>query len=193
MTSQRDLTIVVPTVGLSPHLNACLEALASARAEGAKVLLVSQDTDNRQAKSSMAIDRLIEMPPGCGFAHACNRAFADVETPFVAVINDDAIVTSEWSADLLATLKSEPGAGSAQGLNLSMAQNGIIDGCGIGWTNAWQAIQIGHGEPEGKCLESREVFGVSGTAALYRCSALRCAAVGRGRLCEVRPNRHPRQ
>ncbi len=91
----------------------------------------------------------------------------------MAVINDDAVVGEPWLEPLVAALERDPRAAAAQGVNLDGGAAPRIDGCGLGWNDRWQAVQLLHGRPASDApREDREVFGVSATAALYRRAAL---------------------
>lgn len=180
MSSQRDLTVVVPTIGLSSYLDSCLQALASAKAAGARVYVAAQASTRSDAVDHPMADRVLTTPAGSGFAEACNLALAAVGTEYVAIINDDAIVEHDWSARLLTELKRIPTAAAAQGLNLKLEEEPMIDGCGIAWNKDWQAVQIGHGGTTVPFSQSCEVFGVSGTAAMFRIGKLQQAALNPG-------------
>jgi GT2 family glycosyltransferase len=58
-------------------------------------------------------------------------------------------------------------------VNLRLDRPEVADGWGLAWNRAFQAVQLGHGEPALPAdAPVREVFGVSATAALYRRAAL---------------------
>ena len=155
------VTAVVPTLGRSPWLAECLEAL---RREGVEIVVVDQ------AEKPLLVDaRVIRPGKNLGFAAATNLGISHSSGELVATVNDDAVVEPGWTARLVEALDRHPEAAAAQGVNLR--PDGLVDGCGIEWNRWGQAVQMGHGEPppEG---EPREVWGVSATAAIYRRAAL---------------------
>lgn len=156
------VTAVVPTLGRSPWLVPCLEAL---RCEGVEIVVVDQS----EAPLDLP-DRVIRPGRNLGFAAANNLGIATSSREFVATVNDDAVVEPGWAAHLIAALDRHPEAAAAQGVNLSM--DGLVDGCGIEWNRWGQAVQVGHGKPVPSLSEPREVWGVSATAAVYRRAAL---------------------
>jgi hypothetical protein len=170
------VSAVVPTLGASPHLEACLRAL---RADGVdEIIVVAQgvkDESPHLAALHPLADVWLDEPAGGGFTAATNRGLEVASGDYLATVNDDAVVGSGWTAALVAALENTPGAGAAQGVNLKMGSEdpAVVDGWGLDWNRWWQAVQLGHGEePPPADAPPREVYGVSATAALYRRAAL---------------------
>lgn len=174
-------TVVVPTLGLSPLLEECLRALrAEADGVGGAVVLVEQGGGAPDAIAALA-DRRIRVPAALGFATAVNLGMAAGDGPWVAVVNDDAVVDPGWLAALVEALEAAPRAASAQGWNLLAADPARLDGRGLAWNRWLQAVQLGHGERRPPAPEPpAEVFGVSATAAVYRRAALEAVAAPPG-------------
>jgi GT2 family glycosyltransferase len=167
------VTAVVPTLGRSPFLVPCLEAL---RREGMEtlleIILVDQGETSVEIPNGLA-DRVLRPGRNLGFAAGTNLGIAEASGEGIATVNDDVLVEPGWLAALVAALEADPGAAAVQGVNLQMDRPNLVDGCGIAWNRWWQAVQIGHGRPApARTEEPREVFGVSATAALYRRTAL---------------------
>ncbi len=171
---------VIPTLGKSSHLEACLRAL---RVEGEPIEIIVVDQGERPVDLPPGLaDQILRPGRNLGFAAGTNLGIAAVSAdaaPFVATVNDDAIVEPGWLAVLLAALDADPRLAAAQGANLRLDRPEILDGLGIAWNRRWQAVQIGAGEPApGREELPRPVFGVSATAALYRRSALEAVRLG---------------
>ncbi len=180
-------SVVVPTLGRSPLLAECLEALAGqvgapSGGPGARPALIVVAQGGWQPGPDLAglaagAERWIELPRPVGFAAAVNLGIAASETPYVAVVNDDAVVAPGWLAALEAALDGAPDVAAAQGANLLDDGSGRADGWGLAWNGWLQAVQLGRGEPMPRAAApAREVFGVSATAALYRRVALDAVA-----------------
>jgi len=129
--------------------------------------------------SRQLYDRLIIAPANSGFAVSCNLGLAACDTPYAALVNDDAVVEPDWLSILVRELEKDPQAAAAQGVNLKMNDLGEIDGCGIAWNRRWQPIQLDNGFHRPSATQVREIFGVSATAAVYRFDALTRAAIER--------------
>jgi O-antigen biosynthesis protein len=176
---ERTLSAVIPTLGRSPLLIPCLQAL---RREEAEIVLVDQGDTPADLPEGLA-DRVLRPGRNLGFAAATNLGIAAAQGEWVATVNDDALVEPGWAAALTAALAADPKAAAAQGVNLLLDSPEIADGCGIVWNRWWQAVQVGHGKaappPDSG---AREVFGVSATAAVFRREALRAVASGGGEI-----------
>ncbi len=164
------VSAVVPTLGRSPWLLPCLEAL---RREGVEVIVVDQGETAVELPAGLA-DLVLRSGRNLGFAGGTNLGIEAASAELVATVNDDVLVEPGWRATLAVALEADPRAAAAQGVTLRMDDPGRADGCGIAWNRWWQAVQIGHGLPAPAASEPvREIFGVSATVALYRRAALR--------------------
>ncbi len=172
-----NVTAVVPTLGRSPYLIPCLEAL---RQEGLEttleIILVDQGETPFEIPAGL-VDRILRPGSNLGFAAGTNLGIEAASEEGIATVNDDALVEPGWLDALVKILEEHPGVAAVQGVNLQldwqMDRPERVDGCGIEWNGWWQAVQIGHGETAPPpSTAPREVFGVSATAALYRRAAL---------------------
>ena len=178
------ISAVVPTLGHSPLLQPCLEALRRDGGTGLEIVVVDQ-ADRAVELPPGLVDRIVRPGRNLGFAGGTNAGIAASAGSLVATVNDDALVEPGWTAALAAALESDPSAAAAQGVNLLLDTPDVADGCGLQWNRWWQAVQAGHGRPAPR-LETpppeippepaREVFGVSATAALFRREALQAVS-----------------
>jgi N-acetylglucosaminyl-diphospho-decaprenol L-rhamnosyltransferase len=135
------------------------------------------------------VDRVVRLPVNRGFTGGTNAGIAigTGARDFLATVNDDLLVEPGWTAALVAALDREPRAAAAQGVNLQLDRPTVADGWGIAWNRAYQAVQLGHGlsalVPD---QPTREVFGVSATAALYRLAALTAVTLLDGQVFDER-------
>jgi len=172
---ERTLSAVIPTLGRSPLLVPCLQAL---RREGAEIVVVDQGEIRSELPAGLA-DRILRPGRNLGFAAATNLGVAAARGAWIATVNDDALVEPGWAAALLAALAADPRAAAAQGVNLLLDRPELADGCGIAWNRWWQAVQVGHGKPAPPADAGvREIFGASATAAVFRREALGAVVSG---------------
>jgi len=175
VTAVTAASAVVPTLGRSPWLVPCLEALR--RDGGPDLQVVVVDQGGTDLPAGLA-DLVLRPGRNLGFAAGTNLGIAAAAGGLVAAVNDDVLVEPGWLAALTSALDADPGAAAAQGANLLLDDPRLADGCGLVWNRWWQAVQIGHGRPAPDAAAPvREVFGVSATAALYRRSALEAVAL----------------
>lgn len=172
------ISAIVPTLGRSPYLRPCLEALRREGGNAIEIVVVDQGETPVDLPEGLA-DRVLRPGRNLGFAAGTNLGIAESSGTLIATVNDDALVEPGWLAKLRAALESDPGAAAAQGVNLLLDDPERADGCGIAWNRWWQAVQIGHGEKAPPSAPgAREVFGISATAALFRREALRAVSPG---------------
>jgi len=169
---------VVLTLGRSPLLVPCLEALRREGGSDLEIVLVDQGETPADLPPGLA-DRVLRPGGNLGFAAGNDLGIAAAAGDWVAAVNDDAVVEPGWLGSLVAALEADPRAAAAQGTNVQLAAPELADGCGLAWNGWWQAVQLGHGEPApGPEAGVREVFGASATAVVYRREALRQVAAG---------------
>lgn len=181
----RDVTAIVPTTGASPWLGECLAALRNDGGAGSRIVLVAQGACV-PAEAAALCDEVLRLPEPVGFAAAANLGLSHARSDFVALVNDDAVIEPGWCAALVGALGADASAAAAQGVNLKLPRAlsgpGVVDGWGIGWNGAWQAVQLGRDEePPEASAPASEVFGVSATAAVYRRAALEAVALPPGK------------
>ena len=174
--------VVVPTLGASPHLRDCLEALRRSGGDTLQIVLVgpAEILDSRELEQSAALaDTVIRLDRNLGFAGNNNRALAEIDGQWVALVNDDAIVEPDWWSRLVETLDRHGDVAAVQGVVVDLSDSDRIDGHGLSWNRHWQAVQLGHGRPVGEAPDTGcEIFGVSATAAVFRRRALEAVSVG---------------
>jgi len=186
---EEGISAVVPTLGMSPLLVPCLEALrregggVGEAGESLEIVLVDQGPTATELPPGL-IDHRLRLPENLGFAAGTNAGIAASSGTWVAVVNDDLVVEPGWLPALLAALRGDEKAAGAQGWNLREQDPSRIDGGGLAWNRAWQAVQIGCGypvpAPRAESGGGVEIFGVSATAALYRRGALEEVSLGAG-------------
>jgi GT2 family glycosyltransferase len=120
--------------------------------------------------------RVVHFSRNLGFAGAANEGIARTRSPFVLLLNNDAVLAPDYVSRLTARLALDDRLGAAQGLVLS--RNGEkVDTAGILWSVRGEALPVFGGLPrESAGRAPFEIAGVSATAALYRREALASVA-----------------
>ena len=117
--------------------------------------------------------RLIALKENLGFAAANNRALGDLKTPYVALLNNDAVADPGWLEALVGALEAAEGAGFAASRMLAFDRPEVIDRCGDGYSRSGAALLRGRGESADRHSRREWVFGACAGAALYRTSMLK--------------------
>ncbi|WP_408607190.1 glycosyltransferase family 2 protein [Actinokineospora bangkokensis] len=155
-------TVVVVTWRGAGHVRACLRGLA-AQTRPHRVLVVDNASEDGSGELARAEGvAVVRLARNAGYAGGIAAVLDDVDTEFVAWLNDDAVPAPDWLAHLEDAL--DAGAAAA-GARLTRPDGGTQT-IGVGLT----ALGYGHDRTDG------EVFGFCGGAALLRVAELR--AVG---------------
>jgi GT2 family glycosyltransferase len=160
-------------------LDSCLDALVGQGAS--RVLVVDNGSEPDEVRRIAARDGVAILPLGTnrGFAAASNAGAVDARLkalPYLAFVNNDAVLEPGYLAACAAALEADPGLSAVQGVVLD-AGGRLVDGLGIAWNGRYEAVQVGHGAPPPSDVAPPfAVSGVSGTAPVFRRSAFEGAS-----------------
>lgn len=117
--------------------------------------------------------RVIALEKNWGFAEGYNRALAQVDADWLALLNNDALPEPDWLEQLLAAAERHPRAAIVGGKLLFggvPAERGRILQCaGAGFTSAGTAFEVGWGQPErGQYDEPAATASIPGAALLIK-------------------------
>ena len=113
----------------------------------------------------------MSFPENLGFAAAVNAGIAATDSPYVALLNNDAEAEPGWLQALVDALDALPDAGAAASKILQRRQRSRLDSAGD--TMGVLAFSLGHGELDGPVHDRpRWVTSACAAAALYRRKAL---------------------
>jgi GT2 family glycosyltransferase len=180
----RRVSIVLVTWNSAEYLRRCVDAIRQQTHGDTELIVV----DNASADESNAIaPPTIRNGTNRGFSAAVNQAIAAATGEFVQLVNPDCFLAPD-SVERLLEAFADPLVGAATGKLLRASGDGI-DSMGIRMTRSGRHLDIDRvvsasgppsdggyeGRPEAHT--TREVFGVSGAAAMYRTTFLRDVAV----------------
>ncbi|HEX8169121.1 MAG TPA: glycosyltransferase family 2 protein [Thermoanaerobaculia bacterium] len=168
------VSVVLVTWNSAPYLRRCLEGIA--RQTHAPVELIAVDngsSDDSAALVAPHAARVIRNDGNRGFAAAVNQGIAAARGELVQLVNPDCYLAPDYIATLVRALgESGPRFGAAtgkllraRGYDIAPAQG--VDSAGMRMTRSGRHLDI-----DEDVQERREVFGVSGAAALFRMSFL---------------------
>lgn len=190
-------TVVIVTWRGAAHIGACLDAVAAQDRPHA-TLVVDNASDDGTAEIVAAHPlepRVLRLDRNAGYAGGIAAALSDVDTRYIAWLNDDAVPAADWLRLLEAALDADATAAAATAC--LEHPDGSVQSCGVGLTADGYGVDLAtvppaptprvrtsvprvrtSGAPSQyfRAAEHREVFGFCGGAALVRADALR--AVG---------------
>lgn len=156
-------------------LERCLESVRAQTFQDFEVVVV----DNASSDGSCDLPffslprwQIVRMDRNTGFAEANNIGIARASGDFIALVNNDVILSDSWTERMVETLANEAEAGSAACRILQQDQPELLDSAGFrfysfGTCSSW------HGAQADLFAEIKHSpFGAVATAALYRRNAV---------------------
>lgn len=172
------VSLILVTWNSARYLPRCLDGIAQQTFRDVELIVV----DNGSADDSVAIVRtkfpdatILQNSGNEGFARAVNQGVARASGEFVQLVNPDAFLGPEYIAKLVEAFERED-LGSATG-KLLRAEGSGVDSKGIRMTRTGRHFDIEEGD-------ERDVFGVSGAAAMYRMSFIRDVMLSDGQFLD---------
>ncbi len=168
-TEASELTVIVPTWNQSELLRGCLASL-QAQTRKPSVLVVDNGSDNETASviSHFSGIRHQRLPANLGFAKSANLGLRVVETPYVALLNNDTEVHPEWTEQGLLGFARYPDYSFFASKIVFYFDRRYLDSAGDCYPASGLPAKRGSGEPEHRFDTSCEVLGASAGAAFYR-------------------------
>ncbi|MDB4940084.1 MAG: hypothetical protein JWO40_509 [Candidatus Doudnabacteria bacterium] len=154
------------------------ELVYSENADVDKPKLIEQIKENYPQNPKI---RIVDNAGNLGFAGGQNKFFQTTDTELLMLINPDAYLASNFLTEIVKAFE-DPKVGFATGKMLKPELNEkgqrIIDGTGIIIYKSRRARERGQLEVDyGQYDNQKDVFGVSGSAVVYRKSALEAVKI----------------
>jgi GT2 family glycosyltransferase len=166
------ITVIIVNWNGGELLAECLRRLKMQTYKSARILVVDNaSSDCSIAAAGIPADNieLLPMDVNLGFAAANNRALAQCNTEFVALLNSDAFPEPDWLECLLAAAHSNPEVAAFGSRQLCHDNPEILDGTGDAYHMSGLAWRERYGmQQQSQDLISREIFSPCAAGALYR-------------------------
>jgi GT2 family glycosyltransferase len=163
------VTVAIPTLAADSRLVNCIRSLeAQIRRDFAVVVVDNSGQRLAQQRLGAAANvQVIENNENRGFGAAINQVYSQSSSPFLAILNDDAIASPQWLGELLDVIESRPDVGMCAS-QVRLLESGQIDSAGMLICADGSSKQRGHFRAPGEYCRREEVLLPSGSAALYR-------------------------
>ena len=184
---ERSLSVLLITFNSAPDLRRCFAGIAGQTSQPLEIVVV----DNASVDESVSVVR--EMAPAAniilnrenrGFAAAANQAIAESRGEMVLLLNPEVHLEPTFLERALPVMEDQAvGAVTGKlrrGTGYDIRPTLLIDSKGIRMTRSGRHFDIDSERPDSGSEEAREVFGVSGAAAIYRRSMLQDVAIDGG-------------
>ena len=160
----------MPTLAAGEALADCLRSLEAQTLTDFEIVVVD-NSGIGLASVSGALARVIANPHNAGFGAAVNQVYRASQSPYLAVLNDDAVAHPEWLDALLRDAEAHPQTGMfASQVRIAGASsdgNATLDSTGMLIAADGSSKQRGHGQSVATPFPADALF-PSGSAALYR-------------------------
>jgi GT2 family glycosyltransferase len=185
---ERGLSIVLITWNSARWVERCAAGIVAQSPAPVEVVVVdnaSSDATRDAISRHLPGARLLRNETNRGFAAAANQGIAATRGEWVVLLNPDVHLSASYCATVTAAMiaageRCGSGTGKLlQGQGDAIEPTGLVDSRGIRMTRSGRHFDISNGEPDGPEDDAvREVFGVSGAAAVFRRALLEDVAVG---------------
>jgi len=153
----------------------CLESIKSQTFQDCEVIVVDNgSTDNSWDLPGFdgARWRILRLANNLGFSPANNLALAESRGEFVALVNNDVILSPDWTANMLKAIGADAGSGSVACLILQRRHPDRIDSAGFAYHSCGTVTEWRGCPCNGFDYARHKPFGAVASAALYRRAAL---------------------
>jgi len=165
------ITVVIVNWNGKKVLSECILSLQKQENVTCSIVLVDNGSTDQSVEwvaNHFPDVQLIRLSENYGFSVANNVAIREIDTPYVALLNNDAVAHPLWLAKLLEGMENDREAGLAASKMVFEHAPGIIDRAGDGYTTAGAGKLRGRGRPFSAFQTAERIFGASAGAAIYR-------------------------
>lgn len=175
------VSLVVLNHNAQALLQVCLDAVFGQTYEHREVIVVdngSADGSPEMVRRRFPGARLLVNPLNAGYARAANQGIRCAAGEFVAVLNNDTRMDSDWLQKLVEIVLSDERIGSCSSRQMDFYRPGVVDSEGLALRRGLYPASRNRGQAAGSASQAAgEVFGAAGASALYRAAALRQAGL----------------
>lgn len=173
---QPRVSIVILNWNCLKYLKHCIDSVMQQTYKNIELMIIdngSTDSSVGFIKKEFPEIRIIENHKNLGFAKAHNQGIRVTNSEYYMPLNPDVVLTKNYVAAMVKTIKTEPDIGSVSGKLLLLDHKGIrtkrIYTTGHAFYKDGDVTNIGDGEGDiDQYNEMKEVFGVNGAAPLYK-------------------------
>jgi N-acetylglucosaminyl-diphospho-decaprenol L-rhamnosyltransferase len=163
--------VVIVNYNSGPLLAATLRGLARQSDPDFEAVIIDNGSSDSSADLAILPDHrfhLFKAGKNLGFAVACNLGARGARTPWLVMLNPDAIPEEDWLAALRCATERYPNVPLFGSTQVDADNPSILDGAGDNYCIYGLAWRGGHGQPATAVKTDTRAFSVCAAAALYR-------------------------
>jgi GT2 family glycosyltransferase len=169
------VSVVVASFNQKELLCRCLESVFQQEYRPIEVIVVDNGS-NEDIVDTVTAEfpdcRVLRNEVNLGFAGGYNRGIQNAAGEYVAILNNDAIVSPQWLSSLVAAAQMDDSIGAVGSIILDGNRPRVLDSCGVGISFDGMSRQAMKGRVPPVLSGPRDVLLVSGCACLFRMRAL---------------------
>ena len=168
-------TVVIPTLNARELLLRALESLRTQTRAAERIVVVdnaSTDGTGEAVAAAFPEVTLLRNEENLGFGRAVNRGAREADGDALVLVNNDAVLESQFLERILEPLEDER-VGMVAGVLLLARDPGRIDSAGIELDVTLRSYDVLWNEPVERLASARAPVGPCGGAAAYRLGAFR--------------------
>jgi GT2 family glycosyltransferase len=172
------ICVIVVAYNAGRHLAACIASLQRQRWTDFEAIIVDNGSADGSIKALGPLPvpfRLLPLGANLGFAAANNRGAAASRSPWIALLNPDAVAAPDWLERLMAAARRHPEFVMFGSTQIQLADETRWDGLGDVYHASGIPWRGGFGQRVTGAAPEGEVFGPCAAAALYRRDAFEAA------------------
>ncbi|HLV02161.1 MAG TPA: glycosyltransferase family 2 protein, partial [Acidobacteriota bacterium] len=148
----------------------CLTALDAQTAPCSVLVVDNHSTDGtiEMLESEFPDCRVIRLSRNEGFSRAVNSGIQAAETPYIALLNNDAVADPCWIESGLRAFDQFPEYDFFASRMINYFDRNCLDSAGDRYMRTGLPLKRGFGEPANCYMERQPVLGASAGAAFYR-------------------------
>lgn len=167
-----EISVIIPNWNGIDFLPACLASLEKQTFTNNEIIIIdngSKDNSVDFVKREYPLIEVIELPQNIGFAAACNLGIKKAKGRYIATLNNDTEVVTQWLEFLLKTAVKDEKIGMVASKILLNPETREIDSVGMLFYPDGIGRQRGRGEiDKGQFDKEEEILFPSACAALYK-------------------------
>lgn len=167
----REVSVIVPNYNGEQFLPICLNSLRKQTLKNIEIIVVdngSTDDSLKILSENFTDVILVSLGENKGISHALNVGIRRAEAPYVILLSADTEVKDNFAEELLKAIKRNKKAFSCGAKMCSFFNRDLIDNAGYYYNAMGQNFPRGKGKPEEHFSKNKDMFAVSGEAAIYR-------------------------
>lgn len=170
MSGTERITVIIPTWNRRDLLGACLASLQAQSIPCSVLIVDNHSTDGtvEMVSSDFPGYRLLRLSRNEGFSRAVNEGIRKTQTPYIALLNNDAVADPHWIEAGLKALDQFPEYDFFASRMINYFDQSLLDSAGDRYTRTGLPLKRGFGEPVDQFAEREPVLGASAGAAFYR-------------------------